>query len=74
MPYFKETERIVNISKLEKMLQSARLDLIVIQKKAESEGNTELTAALQKVQEKLLKCENFEFLLERRKVRDSQSS
>ena len=66
----KETERIVNISDLEKMIQKARLDVIALKKYTEKKGQTEIAELLNEIADTLLKCENFEFLLERRKIKE----
>lgn len=65
----KETERIVNISELEKMIQHARLQVIDIKKAVENNASaSEIAEMLDAVQKQLLNCENFEFVLERRIV------
>lgn len=66
----KETERIVNISDLERMIQKARLDVIALKKYTEKKGQTEIAERLNEIADTLWKCENFEFLLERRKIKE----
>ena len=66
----KETERIVNISELQKMIQKARLDVIALKKHTEKKGDKETTEFLSEIAYVLWKCENFEFILERRKIKE----
>lgn len=66
----KETERIVNISELEEMIQSARLKVISVCKIAEADGNDVLVSLLQEIQNDLTECESFNFVLERRTIRE----
>lgn len=70
----KETERIVNISELEKMIQKARLDVIALKNHTEKKGDKETTEFLSEIADALWKCENFEFILERRKIKVSPFS
>ena len=63
------SERITNISNLEKILEKERLCIAVL--KAELKKNTppnELNSALEQLEEMNKKAINFEFCLERRKT------
>ena len=65
----KETERIVNISELEKDIQNARLQVIDIKKAVKNNAPaSKITEMLNGVQTQLSECENFEFVIEQRKV------
>lgn len=65
----KETERIVNISELEKDIRSAQLQIIDIKKAVENNASaSEIAEMLNGVQKQLSECENFEFVIEQRKV------
>ena len=65
----KETERIVNISELEKEIQNARIQVINIKKAVQNKASDSvIIEMLNGVQKQLSECENFEFVIERRKV------
>ena len=65
----KETERIVNISELEKDIQNARVQVINIKKAVQNKASDSvIIEMLNSVQKQLSECENFEFVLEQRKV------
>lgn len=64
------SERIINIRELEKKIQSARVGVLAVKKKAEAENDQSLVQAMDRIQQQLFECENFEFVLERRKVKE----
>lgn len=64
------SERIINISELEKKIQSVRGGVLAVKKKAEAENNQSLVQAMDRIQQQLFECENFEFVLERRKFKE----
>lgn len=65
----KEAERIVNISELEKEIQNARIQVINIKKAVQNKASDSvIIEMLNGVQKQLSECENFEFVIEQRKV------
>ena len=63
-----ESERITNISELEKLIQSARTDMVYLKRAVESRNIESITHFMDRIDLKLHSMEAFNFMLERRIV------
>lgn len=68
----KEIYQIVNISDLEKKIQKTRIEVmnILIQIKEKQLTEMQIVELLENIQNTLFECESFEFVLERRLLKD----